>query len=158
MNFRPELAGLLASLAFPAAAATTCSGVSASLAFGAYDGFATAHHDTQSSIIVTCARDGGPPTTAITVALGPSVNSGAIAIRRLRRTGGTEQLDYNLFRDATRSTIWGNTSGVDTVTQSITVANKSTNSIAFTVFGRLFAQQDVPVGGYSDSLLITVSY
>jgi spore coat protein U-like protein len=86
------------------------------------------------------------------------VNSGAIAIRRLKQVSGSDVLDYNLFRDATRVSIWGNTTGVDTVVQSITLANSTTGSIAFTVFGRIFALQDVRVGAYNDALLITVTY
>ena len=155
MNWRTEFGCALLVLASPAAAVTTCNGANASLAFGVYDGFATAHLDTQSNIVVTCTRIGGPPTATISIALGPSVSSGAIAIRYLR---GPDQLNYNLFRDATRSTIWGNTTGVDTVTQSLTLANNATGSTSFTVFGRIFAQQDVRVGTYADSLLITVSY
>ena len=158
MKLQIELAVALLALALPASAVTSCNGANASLVFGAYDGFATAHHDTQANILVTCTRSGGPPTTAITIALGPSVNSGAIAIRRMKLTSGTDILNYNFFREATRTNIWGNTSGVDTVTQSITLANNATGSISFTLFGRVFAQQDVRVGSYSDTLLITVTY
>jgi spore coat protein U-like protein len=159
VNRSVELACALWLLAAPCAAqVTTCNGANSSLAFGAYDGFATAPHDTQANILVTCTRSGGPPTTPIAVALGPSVNSGAIAIRRLKQVSGSDVLDYNLFRDATRVSIWGNTTGVDTVVQSITLANSTTGSIAFTVFGRIFALQDVRVGAYNDALLITVTY
>lgn len=151
---------LLAALVLapgPAAAAVTCSGSGVTLAFGAYDVLATAPADAQASLVVTCTRDGGRATTTIEVGLGPSLTSGSVQNRRLAGPGGA-LLDYNVYQDAPRLTVWGNTSGVDTRSQNLTLANRATGSVTFTLFGRLFQGQDVSAGSYSDSLLITVSY
>lgn len=153
---------LLAALALalpsgPAAAAVSCSGGGVTLAFGAYDVLATAPADTQATLVVTCTRNGGSPTSTIEVGLGPSVTSGSVQNRQLAGPGGY-LLNYNVYHDATRLTVWGDTSGVDTQRQTLTLPNKATGSVTFTLFGRLFQGQDVSAGSYSDSLLITVSF
>lgn len=151
---------LLAALALapgPAAAAVNCSGGGVTLAFGGYDVLATAPADAQASLVVTCTRNGGPPTTSIEVGLGPSLTSGAVQNRQMAGPGGS-LLNYNVYQDATRLTVWGDTSGVDTQSKDLTLSNKATGSVTFTLFGRLFQSQDVSAGSYSDSLLITVSF
>jgi spore coat protein U-like protein len=151
--------GLLALLAapLPAAAQVTCSGGNVALNFGTYEGFSTAPVDVQASLVVTCNRSGGPQFTTITVGLGPSATSGQIPNRRLAGPM-TNQMNYNLYRDATRLSVWGNTGGTDTVSQTLAVPNNSSASATFTIYGRLFAAQDVRAGFYSDSLIATVTY
>jgi spore coat protein U domain-containing protein, fimbrial subunit CupE1/2/3/6 len=160
VNLRTRSFLLAALLALPLAgrAATTCTVASTTLAFGPYDVFNGSPLDTQADVNVTCTRNGGPPGTTVTLALGPSTTSGAIATRRLKRAGGADLLDYNLYRDATRLGVWGQTSGVDTVAQSVSVPNKASANLSFTLFGRIPAGQDPSVGSYSDSLLVTISF
>lgn len=151
---------LLAALALapgPAAAAVSCSGGSVTLAFGGYDVLSAAPADAQASLVVTCTRNGGAPTTTIEVGLGPSLTSGSVQNRQMAGPGGY-LLNYNVYQDATRLTVWGDTSGVDTMSQDLTLPNKATGSVTFTLFGRLFQGQDVSAGSYNDSLLITVSF
>ena len=160
MNLRTRSLLLGALLALPRAgsAATTCTIASGTLAFAPYDVFNGTPLDTQANVVVTCTRNGGPPSTTVTLALGPSTTSGAIATRRLRRTAGTDLLDYNVYRDAARLGVWGQTSGVDTVAQTLSVPNKSSANVSFTLFGRIPAGQDPSAGSYSDSLLMTISF
>jgi spore coat protein U-like protein len=136
----------------------TCSGANVSLPFGGYDVLNAAPTDTQSDFLVTCSRDGGPANVTLTVSLGPSGVSGSISPRQMRRTAGTERLDYNLFREPARSNVWGQTIGVDTVTRTLNVPNKGSNTAAFNIFGRIPAQQDLRIGSYTDTLVVTVSY
>ena len=160
VNLRTSSFLLAALLALPVAsrAATSCTVASTTLIFGPYDVFNGSPLDTQADVVVTCTRNGGAPGTTVEVALGPSTTSGAIATRRLRRLAGVDLLDYNLYRDAARLGVWGQTSGVDTVAKALSVPNKSSANVSFTVFGRIPAGQDPSVGSYSDSLLVTISY
>ena len=153
----------LALLAFTcsacvAHAATTCTGANVSIPFGPYDVLNPAPTDTQSDFLVTCTRDGGPQNILLTVSIGPSGASGAIATRQMRRAGGTELLGYNLFRDPSRFSVWGQIAGVDTVSRSLSVPNNASATAIFTIFARVPAEQDLRIGSYTDSLIITVSY
>lgn len=158
-NLRIKRLALLALCLAPGAGmgATSCSVASGNLAFGAYDVFGTTNLDSSAALVVTCRRAGGPPNSTLSIAIGPSASSGAIASRRLRTAGGADFLGYNLFRDATRTAVWGNTAGVDTMVQTISVPNNGSIQVSTTIFGRIPAGQDVRMGTYSDSVTISVT-
>jgi spore coat protein U-like protein len=137
--------------------ATSCSLALGNLAFGAYDVFGMASLDSSASLVVTCRRDGGAPNSTLAIAIGPSASSGTVANRRMQTGGSAEFLGYNLFRDATRTSLWGNTPGVDTLVQAISVPNNGSVQISATIFGRIPAGQDVRMGIYADSVMITVT-
>lgn len=149
---------VLALAATPAAAATSCSASDMSMSLGVYDGFNAAPTDSSAVLVVTCARDGGPATTAVTMAIGPSLNTGGTASRALKHATAPDLLAYNLFRDASRLLVWGNTPGTNTLTQSVTVPNKSSTTLTFTLFGRIDPLQDARAGSYSDRLTITLNF
>lgn len=125
---------------------------------GSYLGDTSAPADSIGTVIARCTRDGGPQTVSITLALGPSATTGSIANRRLRHAAGTDQLAYNLYRDALRQNVWGEAVGVDTMTQTVSIPNKTTVNVTFNLFGRMPGLQSVYPGSYNDSLLVTVSY
>lgn len=137
--------------------ATSCSLASENLAFGTYDVFGSASLDSSATLVVTCHRAGGAPNSALDIAIGPSASSGTIASRRLQTAGGVDYLGYNLFRDVTRTAVWGNTSAVDTLVQTISVPNNGSAQVSATIFGRIPAGQDVRMGIYLDSVTITVT-
>jgi len=66
---------------------------------------------------------------------------------------GTNVLNYQLYSDSARSTIWGNTVGTDTVTGSGTGL-----ALDHTVYGSIPAAQVVPAGSYQDTITVTISY
>jgi spore coat protein U-like protein len=147
----------------PAFAQTACNGSNVSLAFGPYDVASPASLDTQTVMTITCTRTNIPgvppnPRVTITVGVGASQTSGSIQNRQLGRTGGGTALNYNVYLDAGRAAVWGNTPGTDTASQTLNVPNKATRSATFTFYGRVFAGQDVSAGFYNDSLLVTVNY
>lgn len=161
---------LLAALALglaaaqPAPAAMTCSGSNASLPFGLYDAFSPVPLDTQATVTVSCTRVTNPPNdnppakVTIDVGVGASQTSGSIQNRRLGRVGGGGLLNYNVYLDAGRLSVWGNSAGVDTMSQTLNIPNKATRSATFTFHGRLFVNQDVKPGTYTDTLVVTVNY
>jgi spore coat protein U-like protein len=139
-----------------ASAATTCSFSSTpGMAFGAYDDSSATPTDATTSIVVSCARTGGPTPVNATLQIGTSAGSGLIATRSMR--SGANVMNYNLYRDSGRTQVWGQTSGVDTSSISITVPNNNSASGTLVIYGRIPALQNVPVGPYSDSVQITIS-
>lgn len=69
---------------------------------------------------------------------------------------GSEILNYNLYRDSTRSTIWGDgTGGSQTYTRSNPPLNQNIN---VNVFGRIPAGQDVSAGSYGATVTATIFF
>jgi spore coat protein U-like protein len=148
----------LALLGAQAQAAFFCNGSNVAMSLGTYDGFQATALDSSGTFVVSCFRFGGGATQPVTVGIGPSTVSGTIASRQMRLAAGTDLLAYNLYRDAGRSLVWGDTIGTNTVTQNLTVGNFASSSVTFTIFGRITALQDVRAGTYNDSLTVTVTY
>src|SRR5687768_7982503 len=75
-----------------------------SIVFGSYDVFVTTHTDSTGTIVLNC--NGGAKNVEITINQG---GGPSFAERRLSK--GTEWLYYNVYLDASRTTIWGNGNG-----------------------------------------------
>lgn len=148
---------LLALAPGSAAAFVTCSFSSTpGMAFGAYDDSSALPTNGTTAVTVRCTRIGGPSSVNVTLLAGPSVNSGNVAARQMR--SGANPMDYNLYRDAARTQVWGQTTGVDTVSLNITgIPNFGSRNGTFTLYGRIPALQSVPAGAYSDSVQLTIS-
>lgn len=124
--------------------------------FGQYETFSATPLDTLTNIRVTCERNGGPQNVTLTMRLGQGGNGTSATTRRMRQVGGTDFLSYGLYRDVSRSSAWGVSDGVDTVSQGISVPNNGTQSTTFVIYGRIPALQDVSAGSYADSVEITL--
>lgn len=147
-----------AMISSAAHASTVCNFASnPGVAFGVYDDTSSSPRDTTANIIINCTRNGGPPNLTVTLSLGTSSTSGSINPRYLGLGMGSN-IAYNLYRDSSRGLIWGQTPGADTITQSLSIPNKSTASVTFTIFGRITELQSASVGNYSDSIIATVFY
>lgn len=132
---------LIAVSATPASAAV-CSVSSPGLAFGNYNTLSSSALDGTGDISVSCDL-----LTSFTVKL--SAGSGTIDQRVM--TAGTSQLNYNLYTDSGRTTVWGD---------GITGSTVSATGVAVTlpVYGRIPGLQNVVAASYGDSITITVSY
>ena len=65
---------------------------------------------------------------------------------------GANVLEYNLYTDPSRLTVWGDDSaGTVTVSETASTAEK-------TIYGRVPGRQNVPAGTYTDVVLVTISY
>lgn len=152
------LAAIVALGAGPAfAQVTTCTASSMAMSLGVYEGNQPVPGDSSATFLVNCTRTGGPGSHVVTVTLGPSLNGGSIANRRIKLTTGPDTVAYNIYRDAGRTTIWGNTVATG-VSLSQHIKNNTTVPFTFTFFGRIDALQDARAGTYTDSLLITVTF
>lgn len=133
-----------ACLALPVLAdATTCTVSVTGVAFGSYDVFSTQDSETTGSVGVSC-------DSSDTYTISLSSGFGTYTARVM--TSGSSQLDYNLFTDPQRLTVWGDgTSGTATVSATGTGGT-------YPVYGLITAKQNVPVGNYSDTITVTVTY
>lgn len=140
------LAGvLLACLALPANA--QCSATTLGVAFGGYDPFSGAAVDSAGTVTVTCLLNIG---YSVSLSRG---SSASYSPRTL--VNGGNALDYNLFLDAARSTIWGDgTGGTSIVSDSIALLLPNDH----TIYGRIPGAQNPAAGSYADTITVTVTY
>ena len=154
---RPALALLLClapGLALAQVAVCTFSSTPG-VAFGAYDDSSAAPTDTVTNVVANCARNGGPANITVTLQVGPSATSGLVATRQMR--SGPSLMNYNLYRDAARTAVWGQTAGVDAMSAGLNgIPNNGSKNVTFVIYGRIPALQSVATGVYGDSVAITV--
>jgi spore coat protein U-like protein len=134
----------VAAVAAPSPATTT-------LNVSAYD--ASAAVNGSADLSVRCSN-----ATLYTIKLGGGLH-GNIGQRLLRSAGGSV-LEYNLFTNAARGTVWGDTIGTNTVGGSgrgMSINNANTHTVFGTIANSV-ANQDVPVGLYTDAVAVTVEY
>jgi spore coat protein U-like protein len=149
-RFLTILLAVAGALVVVAAAEAACTISTTAVSFGTYNVFAASPDDATGRITYRCTAP-RPPLVRIQLDKGgaPSFNP-----RQMRRS--TETLDYNLYRDSTRSTIWGDGTGG---TQEYTRNNPPTNqNINVNVFGRIPAGQDVSAGSYSATVMATIFF
>ena len=119
------------------------------LAFGAYDPLvlhATQPLDREASVTITCTK--GTPATV-------SVDGGLHASGAMRHlSNGSVVLRYDLFKDAGRTQRWGEGDG--DALQPGEAPSEAPRT--FAVFGRILPGQDIPVGTYTDSVVVTVEF
>jgi spore coat protein U-like protein len=147
----------LSSLAWPThkAQAFNCDVTATSLNFGSYDVFSNVPLDSTASINVSCNIPPQNPQAplAVTISLSPG-NSGSFAPRSMQSTGA-DILDYNLYTNASMSTIWGDGGGSSTVQSAFVTSAMPWNA---TLFGRIPARQNVSAGSYSDTITVTIDF
>lgn len=141
------IAAALATLAIAspasAQAGRRCRNISVTaLAFGNYDVFNATPTDSAGSITYRCSN-GLSPTVTISLGLAPSGGQ-----RRMSRSGGGDWLAYDIFVDAARTTVWSST--------PVPVATGGTRTIPY--YARTYALQDVSVGAYTDTLVVTFNF
>jgi spore coat protein U-like protein len=149
-------------LAGNALAAADCSVSVSGLAFGTYDQLATIADDSTGTVTVTCTsigKGGGVTRVNYSVAFSAGASGG---YQQRFMTSGAPRLNYNLYVDAARSTIWGNgNSGTQLITGSLTVGpgvGNGTRTATHTVYGRVPAEQDAAVGSYTDAIVLTLTF
>jgi spore coat protein U-like protein len=117
------------------------------MAFGNYSATNSSPNDATATLAVICT-----PGTSYDIALDAGLGTGATTTTR-KMGLLTNTVNYQLFRDASRSQNWGNTGGTDTVSGSGSglISNH-------TIYGRISTGQYVGIGAYVDTVTITVTY
>ena len=71
---------------------------------------------------------------------------------RRAMSAGAHGMNYQLYSDAARTTVWGTTGG------DLVNATGTGVQVDHTVYGRVAASQNVAVGSYTDTVNVTVTY
>lgn len=154
-------AGLIAgSGGVPAATDTTtfrvtanvpaqCRVTATDLAFGAVDPLG-GDVDQTSSISVRCTKN-----TTYTVGMDAGVTAGATIAQR-KMANGPDTMNYNLYLDAGRSSVWGTAAG----SVAVGTGTGMGNTLTHTVYGRVpTGQTNLAVGNYQENTItVTVTY
>ncbi|MBN9136331.1 spore coat U domain-containing protein [Phyllobacterium sp.] len=111
-------------------------------------GVIAANDDASTTLSVQCTN-----TTPYNIGLNAGTGTGAtVASRKMTGTGGA-LVNYTLYSDNNRTTVWGQTIGTDTVSASGSGAAQS-----YTVYGRVPVQTTPAPGAYTDTITVTVTY
>lgn len=135
----------IGSMAVSATVLASCIVAATPMAFGNYS---STQLDSTASVVVTCSNG-----TSYNVGLDAGTGTGAsVSTRKMTGTSGAS-LNYALYKDASRSTVWGTTVGTDTLAGTGTGLAQTLN-----VYGRISASQYPGAGAYADTVVVTVTY
>ena len=139
---------MAALLASGSAIGASCSITSVpTLGFPNYDVFNLAATTTSQTAKFRCDND-----VNITIGIGKSSTSNSIANRQMS-AGGADRLNYNIYKNAGFTLLWGDgTAG----TTALVVATNNQNANV-PIFGKIDPGQDVTVGNYSDTVVLSVN-
>ncbi|WFR99188.1 Csu type fimbrial protein [Rhizobium tumorigenes] len=122
----------------------TCSVTAQNLNFGS-QGLLKTKVDASTDLSVTCTS--GLP---FSISLNGGLTNAVPAQRKM--TNGTNSITYGLFRDAARSQLWGSLAG-------LLASGTGTGLVQrLVVYGRVPAQTTPPIGTYSDTVVVTITY
>jgi len=124
-----------------------CSVTASDMGFGAYDPLSATNTDATTTLGVTCTL-----TTTYDVGLDAGTGTGATTTVRVMEFGANT-LNYAMYQETGRTTIWGENVGVDTVSGTGTGSSQ-----ALTIYGRIPALQSVTPGAYADLITVTVTF
>jgi spore coat protein U-like protein len=131
-----------------------CAVTVSNLAFAAYASGQRNAVDSNTTVRMRCGNDGSAESLSYSIALSRG-STGSFSPRAMSSDGNL--LQYNVYRDAARSLIWGDgNEGTLLAAGSITLPG--TGSSETIGYGRLFARQALPPGDYSDFLQVLVEY
>ena len=100
------------------------------------------------AVVLTCT-----PGLSLTIALDYGLNNGSDSARYLSSTTTNTKLAYQLYQDASYSTVWG------TGVQARSIASFPTTPQIYPVYARLFTTDTIPAGGvYKDTITVTVTW
>jgi spore coat protein U-like protein len=147
-----RILGFLLCLFLAGEAGAACTVSATAVSFGAYDVFVATPLDSTGTITVTC--DLAPPPDVV-VSIGPSGTSGGFIPRQMRSASSPDRLNYNLFTNAGRSTVWGD-GALGTSTVFLKNVKKNRPEVT-AIYGRVPPGQDVSMGAYADALTVTIT-
>lgn len=128
----------------------TCSVSTSPVAFSTYNPASATDNTTTGTVTVTCTNG-----TAYTVALDAGANAGSpgdITTRRMK-ANTSDYLPYQLYKEGTYTTAWGNGGGAILSGQT---GNGSAQAIP--VYGKITQGQYVASGSYVDTVVVTITY
>jgi len=144
MNFKKILLSLLISFLIiaTAKAGTGCSFGVGSVNFGSYDILSNRPNDSVGSVDCQCSKDKKNYSVNVVFSGGNSPTYDRYMLFQ------NEKLLYNLFVDYNRQLIWGS-NGQNMICPGDDLPH------SLVVYGRIFPGQNISVGPYTDSLMVT---
>lgn len=129
---------------------SSCSVEADDLAFGNYDPSA-GNLDGSTTVRVYCSLG-----TGYTVGLDAGTGTPNATSRAMKKTDENVYLDYELYSDSSRSTVWENStpnfiSGTGTGVLLANVINHN-------VYARVPGDQDLATGSYADVITVTITF
>lgn len=146
----------LASAPGLAQAVANCSVSATSVAFGSYNPLSASNTDSTGTVTVSCTLGG-----IISLLVNYTINlskGGAATYTPRRMTSGSNTMNYNLYTNSSRTTIWGDGTGGTTNISDGYLLGIGTTVRNYTVFGRIPPLQNIAPGAYADTITITVNY
>jgi spore coat protein U-like protein len=142
---------LALSLASAHARAMSCTIVNtSSVRFGAYDVFDIQPLDSTGTVEFRCTQVEAGDMLSIQLSRG---QSNSFLPRAMMRRG--TRFEYNLYLDAARTIVWGDgTSG----TSTYTVRPPDGQTVSVPIYARIPPRQNVAIGTYSDTIVLTILY
>ena len=156
---RAALLAVLVTLSGSAAAGVlplppSCTVGALNIVFPGYDFLRVSPTDTVGNIAVSCVGNAGEVVGySLLLTRGSSPSFGV----RTMLLGG-RALNYNLFANPARTAIWGDGNDGSTIVTDSYALTASGSTRSYAVYGRIFPGQNVPVGTYADTIVVTVSY
>ena len=129
-------------------AEAACTLSATAVAFGTYDVFQVGPADSTGSVTYRCNNNDHNIRIAISAG-----TSGSFTNRTLKKV--TENLLYNLFYGGFTQ-VWGDGAGGTTTYLENNPPNNK--DVVLTVYGRITGGQDVSVGSYADTVVVTLEY
>lgn len=130
-----------------------CTVTTTPVSFGGYDVFSSAPSDTTGMVSISC-NNPEKKAMPVTIAINRG-NSGSFNPRQMLLTGGNDRMNYYLFLDSSRTTIWGDGSGGSSIV--IRTIDKTT-PVNVPIYGRIPARQNLKAGSYGDNLVVSVDW
>ena len=120
------------------------------LSFGIYDPMANADLDAVAQVIYTCNNQ------AKKIRIEMTTGSSGQFDRSMSAGTGLDHLNYNIYLDSTRHTVWGQgLYGTDVYYES---NPPNGTPVIVPAYGRIPARQNVPPGNYADVLNVRVLF
>jgi spore coat protein U-like protein len=127
---------------------SACAVAASPLVFGTLNQLNGGANDSQTTVTVTCT-----PGTPYDVGLDQGAHATG-GVRRMAGTLGSASIPYMLYSNASRSAVWGNTVGTNTVGGTAGLLPST-----LTVYGRVPAGTPaVAADAYSDAVTVTVTF
>lgn len=145
----------LAAVCAPAhAIAETCTAIALPVAFGGYNPLSAAATDSTGQVTVTCT---GIVSVSVSYTIKLSTGgSGTYSPRKLAFGAGV--LDYNLYTNSSRTTVWGDGAAATSFISDSYALGLLSVTRNYTAYARLPPLQNVAAGVYADTITVTVTY
>lgn len=134
----------------------SCSVSATPINFGNYNPVSGAAVTASGNVAVTCSALLVGLNVSYVIALNAGLNGNFTA--RLMKAGVSSFLPYNIYTTSAMTTVWGDgTGGSSTVSDAYLLSLLSVTR-NYPTWGRIPGSQVAPLGNYSDTITVTVTY